>query len=116
MKLTEVKELLNAKIHTGADLVDDIQVKDAFGSDLMSDVLAFVQEQGMLMTGLKNAQVVRTAEMMDMQVVVFVRGKEPDQEMISVAEERGIVLMSTELTMFVACGILYENGLGKVGE
>ncbi len=119
MELAKVQELLDAKIHTGAELLDKLEVKDAFGSDLMSDVLAFVQEQGMLLTGLRNSQVVRTAEMMDMQVVVFVRGKEPDAEMISVAEERGIVLLSTEKTMFHACGILYKNGLapeGKVGD
>ncbi len=116
MKLAKVQELLDAKIHTGAELIERLEVKDAFGSDLMSDVLAFVQEQGMLLTGLRNSQVVRTAEMMDMQVVVFVRGKEPDEEMISVAEERGIVLMSTEMTMFVACGILYKNGLGTDGK
>lgn len=116
MKLTEIQNLLDAKIHAGNDLLERIEVKDAFGSDLMSDVLAFVQEQGMLLTGLRNAQVVRTAEMMDMQTVVFVRGKEPDEEMVSVANERGIVLLSTEMTMFRACGILYENGLGKDGE
>lgn len=116
MKLTEIQKLLDAKIHAGAELVEKIEIKDAFGSDLMSDVLAFVQEQGMLLTGLKNSQVVRTAEMMDMQAVVFVRGKEPDEEMISVAEERGIVLLSTEMTMFCACGILFENGMGKDGE
>ncbi len=116
MKLTKIQELLNAKIYTGAELAEGLEVKDAFGSDLMSDVLAFVQEQGLLLTGLRNSQVVRTAEMMDMQVVVFVRGKEPDEEMISVAEERSIILMSTEMTMFSACGILYQNGLGNEGK
>ncbi len=116
MKLTKIQELLDAKIYAGSELAEKIEVTDAFGSDLMSDVLAFVQEQGMLLTGLRNAQVVRTAEMMDMQAVIFVRGKEPDEEMISVAEDRGIVLLSTEMTMFRACGILYENGLGKEGE
>ncbi len=116
MKLAKVQKLLDAKIHTGAERIDKLEVKDAFGSDLMSDVLAFVQEQGMLLTGLRNSQVVRTAEMMDMQVVVFVRGKEPDAEMISVAEERGIVLLSTEKTMFNACGILYKNGLDPEGK
>lgn len=116
MKLEKIQELLDAKIYAGAEMAGKIEIADAFGSDLMSDVLAFVQEQGMLLTGLKNSQVVRTAEMMDMQAVVFVRGKEPDEEMISVAEERGIVLLSTEMNMFHACGILYENGLGKDGE
>lgn len=116
MKLTKIQELLDAKIHTDGALAEKIEITDAFGSDLMSDVLAFVQEQGMLLTGLRNSQVIRTAEMMDMQAVVFVRGKEPDDEMISVAKERGIVLLSTEMTMFRACGILYENGLGKDGE
>ncbi len=119
MKLTKVKELLEAKIHTGEDLLEEMEVQGAFGSDLMSDVLAFVQKEGLLLTGLQNSQVVRTAEMMDMQAVVFVRGKEPDAEMIRVAEMMDIVLLSTEYTMFQSCGILYQNGLcagGKAGE
>lgn len=116
MTIREVKEILNARLHTpGADL--DAQVHAACGSDMMSDVLAYVKDQAVLLTGLNNPQVVRTAEMMDMEAIVFVRGKMPNEEMIRIAEAKGIVLMSTELPMFTACGLLYEGGLagGKAG-
>lgn len=119
MKLSMVKELLQAKLYTGEEKIEQIDIKEAFGSDLMSDVLAFVKEQSLLLTGLQNSQVIRTAEMMDMQAIILVRGKEPDEEMIEVAKSRDIVLMSTDWPMFLACGILYKNGLtqgGKVGE
>ena len=111
MKLSRVQELLHAEIHAGAELIPDIEVKEACGSDLMSDVLAFVKDQGLLLTGLQNLQVVRTAEMMDMQAIVFVRGKTPNQEMIQVANRMNMVLMSTEMPMFAACGVLYAEGL-----
>lgn len=111
MKLSKVKELLGATVYAGEELVSGMEVTEACGSDLMSDVLAFVKEQGLMLTGLRNAQVVRTAEMMDIQAIVFVRGKSPSEEMVELAEEGGIVLMSTEHPMFAACGILYANGL-----
>ena len=70
----------------------------------------------MLLTGLNNPQVVRTADMMDMVCIVFVRGKKPDDLLLSLAQQRGIAVMSTDLTMFTACGLLYEQGLcGGVG-
>lgn len=117
MKLSKVRELLDARVCAGQDQIEDMEVKEACGSDLMSDVLAFVKEQGLLLTGLQNLQVVRTAEMMDMEAIVFVRGKMPNEEMIRIAEAKGIVLMSTELPMFTACGLLYKGGLagGKAG-
>lgn len=111
MKLTTVQELLNAKIYAGEHLISGMEVKEACGSDLMSDVLAYVKNQGLLLTGLQNLQVIRTAEMMDMQAIVFVRGKMPNEEMIKTAERLGIVLLSTQLPMFAACGILYKAGL-----
>ena len=77
----------------------------------MSDVLAFVKEQAVLLTGLVNLQVVRTAEMMDMKCIVFVRGKKPGNDVIELACESGIVMLSTDERMYVACGKLYENGL-----
>lgn len=94
----------------GADMLEN-EVHSACGSDMMSDVLAFVKEQAVLLTGLTNPQVVRTAEMMDMKCVVFVRGKKPTREVIALAEECGIVLLSCRERMYVACGKLYENGL-----
>lgn len=110
MKLSEVKELLNAEVYAGSDKLD-MEVKEACGSDLMSDVLAFVKEQALLLTGLQNLQVLRTAEMMDIEAVVFVRGKVPPQDIIDFADSRGMVLMTTELPMFVSCGLLYSGGL-----
>ena len=84
---------------------------------MMSDVLAFVKDQAVLLTGLVNPQVVRTAEMMDMRCIVFVRRKNPTEEMISLAKTSGIVMMKTDLRMFEACGKLYSAGLsGHIGD
>ena len=110
MKIQQIAELLNAKVLCGEDRLDGT-VKSACGCDMMSDVLAFVKDQAVLITGLCNPQVVRTAEMMDMKCIVFVRGKTPPPEVIELAEESGIVLLGTEERMYVACGKLYENGL-----
>ncbi|HZJ78017.1 MAG TPA: DRTGG domain-containing protein [Clostridia bacterium] len=110
MKVSDIASVLNAEIICGSDLVDQ-EVYTACGSDMMSDVLAFVKEQGVLLTGLVNPQVVRTAEMMDMHCVVFVRGKTPDEAIIELAEERDIILLKTEIEMFTSCGILYSKGL-----
>ena len=110
MKIRTIAELLNAKVLCGEDRLDN-DVTSACGSDMMSDVLAFVKDQSVLLTGLVNAQVVRTADMMDMVCIVFVRGKDPGAEIIELAEDRGIVLMKTPLRMFTACGLLYEKGL-----
>ncbi len=110
MTVNEIKNLLDAHILCGENYMDR-EVHSACGSDMMSDVLAFVKEQSVLLTGLCNPQSVRTAEMMDIVCIVFVRGKMPDRSIIELAEEREIVLLSTSLRMFPACGILYENGL-----
>ena len=110
MKISKIIELLDAKILCGEDMIEN-EVHSACGSDMMSDVLAFVKEQAVLLTGLINLQVVRTAEMMDMKCIVFVRGKKPGSEVIELANESGIVMLSTDERMYVACGKLYENGL-----
>ena len=110
MKIQQIAELLNAKVLCGADRLDGT-VKSACGCDMMSDVLAFVKDQAVLLTGLCNPQVVRTAEMMDMHCIVFVRGKIPPQNVIDLADESGIVVMATTERMYVACGKLYAAGL-----
>ncbi|MGN0675836.1 MAG: DRTGG domain-containing protein [Oscillospiraceae bacterium] len=110
MTVSDIKNLLDAKILCGEEFCER-EVHTACGSDMMSDVLAFVKDQSVLLTGLCNPQSVRTAEMMDIVCIVFVRGKVPDESVISLAEEREIVLLSTPMRMFPACGILYENGL-----
>ncbi len=112
MKLKEVKEILSAKTLCGDEKMDK-EVLAACGCDLMSDVLAFVKDQALLLTGLINPQVVRTAEMMDMKAIVFVRGKIPAPEIIDLAKESGIVVMSTEQPLYLACGMLYSKGLYK---
>ena len=91
----------------------DREVYSACGCDLMSDVLAFVKDQAVLMTGLVNPQVIRTAVMMDMVCIVFVRSKTPTEEMLSLARDNGIVIMQSNKRLYEACGIMYSNGLGN---
>lgn len=110
MTVSDIKDLLDARLLYGEDMIDR-EVHTACGSDMMSDVLAYVKDQSVLVTGLCNPQVIRTAEMMDIVCLVFVRGKMPDENMLELAAEREISVMTTTLTMFTACGILYESGL-----
>jgi predicted transcriptional regulator len=110
MKIRDISEILNAQVFTGEELLD-YEVTTACGSDLMSDVMAYVTENVVLLTGLINLQVIRTAEMMDIKAIVFVRGKLPLDSMVELAKEKNIVLMSTKLTMFVSCGKIYNAGL-----
>lgn len=110
MTVGDICEVLNAKVICGEENMRR-EVHAACGSDMMSDVLAFVKDQSVLLTGLCNPQVIRTAEMMDIICIVFVRGKYPDTTMIEMAKECELALVSTEHRMFSACGLLYENGL-----
>jgi DRTGG domain. len=110
MKLEDVKSTLDAVLITGEDYLSK-DIDYAFSSDLMSDVLAFVNRKTILLTGLINPQVIRTAEMIDLPAIVFVRNKKPDAEIIKLASENSIVLMSTEDTLYTASGKLYSSGL-----
>lgn len=110
MKLRDVQKLLEAKVITGEDKLDN-EARYVFGCDLMSDVLAFVKGETILLTGLTNIQTIRTAEMTDIKCIIFVRGKQPDANTIKMADELGICLMYTKHIMYTSCGILYENGL-----
>lgn len=111
MTIAHIAELLSAKVLAGDDLLDT-QVCSACGSDMMSDVLAYVKNQAVLLTGLVNTQVVRTASMMDMHCIVFVRSKLPGDDILDLAREYGLAVLSTDKRMYEACGILYSNGLG----
>ncbi len=113
MKISAIRELLKAEVIYGEEFLDR-EANSACGSDMMSDVLAYVKDQAVLLTGLVNSQVIRTAEMMDMTCVVFVRSKKPTEEMIELAKEHEMVLLSTAERMYNACGKLYSNGL--IGE
>ncbi len=112
MKISRIAEILEADVLTCGELADN-EIRSACGSDMMSDVLAYVKDQGVLLSGLINPQVIRTALMMDMSCVVFVRGKMPTDEMIELAKSTGIVTLQTPYTMFEACGRLYCAGLGR---
>ena len=115
MKISTIKELLDAQVMCNEDMLED-HVYSACGSDMMSDVLAYVKNQAVLLTGLVNAQVIRTAQMMDMECIVFVRAKTPTPDMVEMAKDFGIVVLSTKMRMYEACGKLYSNGLNKTGE
>ena len=110
MKIVTIKQLLEAEVVCNEELLEK-HVYSACGSDMMSDVLAYVKDQAVLLTGLVNSQVIRTAEMMDMVCIVLVRSKLPTPEMIELARESGIVLMTTKKRMYEACGLLYSSGL-----
>lgn len=110
MYLKEVRDILQAEVLCGEDMLD-AEVWSACGSDFMSDVLAYVKNQALLLTGLVNLQVVRTADMLDMKCIVFVRGKQPDQAILDLAQDRQLVVMATKERMYNACGLLYLNGL-----
>lgn len=110
MKISEIQKILSAEVVCGEDMLDR-EVYSACGSDMMSDVLAYVKDQAVLLTGLVNPQVLRTAEMMDMVCIVFVRSKSPTEEMVKLARDSGMVLMKTTKRMYEACGKLYASGL-----
>lgn len=110
MTINDIKNNLDAEILCGEEFLDK-EVFSACGSDMMSDVLAFVKDQAVLLTGLMNTQVIRTAEMMDMICVVFIRNKKPGEDIIELARESGIAVLSSSKRMYEACGILYSNGL-----
>ncbi|MCL2695760.1 MAG: hypothetical protein FWE69_05485 [Clostridiales bacterium] len=110
MTIREIANRLNAKILTGEELLDT-EVDGACGSDLMSDVLAFGDQHSMLLTGLTNPQVIRTAMMLDMPCVVFVRGKPMPEETLALARASGLCTLATDIRLFEACGLLYAGGV-----
>lgn len=114
MTILEAQKAIEAELIEGTGR-ENVEILSACGADLMSDVMAFVKDEVLLMTGLINVQVIRTAILMDIQAVCFVRGKRPNQEMINMAKENDIVLLATRLPLFLACGKLYEAGVRQGG-
>ncbi len=115
MKLDEVKKILEAEVIVGSDMLGE-DVTLACGCDLMSDVLSYVKPGALLLTGLCNTQVVRTAEMADIRAICFVRGKRPVQETIEMAKSKNIPLLTTPLLLFESCGRLHRGGLSGCSE
>ena len=114
MTVSEAVSLLEGQYFCGEDKAD-LEIVSACGADLMSDVMAFVKDRVLLLTGLVNPQVIRTAELLDIKVIVFVRGKTPGMDMIEMANEADIILGGTKLPLFISCGKLYEAGLKQGG-
>jgi predicted transcriptional regulator len=110
MTLSDVQRILEAEVVVGKHLLHR-EVSVGCGSDLMSDVLAFIKPSALLLTGLTNQQAVRTAEMQDVVAICFVRGKKPLNDTVRLAQDKDIPLLATRFTMFEACGRLYAGGL-----
>lgn len=110
MTIRDLADILGAKVLVGADRMDQ-PVISACCSDLMSDVLAFVTEKTVLLTGLTNMHVIRTAEILDLKCIIFARGKMPGEDVLQGAEELHLVVMMAPHTMFTCAGMLYEGGL-----
>jgi len=109
MKAEEIVKILDASVLSGN--LPDGEVQSACGSDMMSDVLAYPKERMVLLTGLTNLHVVRTCEMLDVMMIVFVRGKMPPREVLEMADDLGIAVIGTPHTLYESCGWLFENGL-----
>ncbi len=116
LTLREIATILDAQILAGGDLLDKISVNSAGAADLMSDVLAYSHAGALLLTGLASAQSLLTADMAELKAVVYVRGKQPNEETIHLAESRHIPLLKTDLGMFESCGRLHRAGLMDNGQ
>lgn len=110
MKLAEVQKVLESEVVCGWEHLDR-EVESACGADLMSDVLVHTKEKALLLTGLTNIQVIRTAEVGDLVGIVFVRGKRPGPDVVQMARIKGIPLMITNRPMYESCGLLYVAGI-----
>jgi predicted transcriptional regulator len=110
LNLAELSNLLQSKVYCGEDKMDR-QISFVCAGDLMSDILVFSQSHALLVTGLVNLQVIRTAEMLDIAAIVFIAGKVPTGEMLELARKKGIPLLSTKKTMYLCCGLLYDAGM-----
>jgi predicted transcriptional regulator len=110
MTIAEIAEILDASLVCGEERMDE-EIEAACGSDLMSDVLAFVEGATVLLTGMTNAHVVKTCEMVDIHCIVFVRGKRPTDELVALCEEGGIAVLCSPHTLYASCGMLYSKGL-----
>lgn len=110
MKVKQIRDLLKAQVLCGEHRLD-LEIEKVSAADMMSDVLAFAHEGAVMITGLVNPHVIRTAEMLDLKCIVFVRGKEISEDIINSAREQDMILLNTKLTLYNTCGILYAAGM-----
>jgi len=116
MKLSKIIQILDAEILCNLKDKSDVNITMACGADLMSDVLAFIKSEALLLTGLTTPQVVYTAENSGVNVICFVRGKKPRREIINLAKEKNIILLATKHPLYESCGLLYKHGLKGCSE
>lgn len=116
LRLEQVVEVLNAEVLVSPEGWKELMINAACGSDLMSDVLTHIKPNCILLTGLTNPQVIRTAEIADIKAICFVRGKKPEKEVLDLAKERDIPIFASKLPMFESCGRLYQIGMRGVSE
>ena len=114
MTVAEAVKIVDGQFFWGEEQAER-EIASACGADLMSDVMAFVKDRVLLLTGLVNPQVIRTAELLDIHAIIFVRGKVPGRDMIEMAEQADVILAGTKLSLFLSCGKLYEAGLKSGG-
>lgn len=113
IKLADVKEILDAEVVVGHDRLD-MEVTGGAASDLMSDLLRVPKEGALLLTGLTSIQVIHTSVIAGMAAIVFVRGKKPNDDVMAIAREHNLPLLSTEFNMYSSCGRLYSKGLKSI--
>ena len=110
MNLKEIIDLVDGTpLNPQVDL--NVKIRGGIGADLMSDVLAASQPKAVLLTGLTNPQVVRTAQIAEFRAIIFVRGKQPQLETIAIATQENMPLISSPFGMFELCGRLRQAGL-----
>lgn len=110
MQLKDIIELVDGTV-LNPDIDLNIKIRGGCGADLMSDVLASSQPKAVLLTGLTNPQVVRTAQIAEFRAIIFVRGKQPQTETIAIATQENIPLITSPFGMFELCGRLHSAGL-----
>jgi predicted transcriptional regulator len=110
MKLSDVMKALDAELLV-KDISLDVDVPCAFGSDLISDILMCTKESTLLLTGITNPQIIRLSDMIELTAIVFVRGKRPAEDVVKMARQRKLPLLTTKYTMYQSSGVLYNLGL-----
>ncbi len=113
MNLKELRDILDAEVLCGNNHLNQ-EIKVAYASDLMSDVLTFAKSGSLLLTGLINTQAVRTAEIAEIGAICFVSNKRPQEETIKLANEKDIPILATKLFLYECCGRVYKKGLPGV--
>jgi predicted transcriptional regulator len=116
IQLTEICELLACEVYTPREQLPGVSIQFGCASDLMSDVLAFSRSGAILLTGLVTIQTIQTAFIAEIDAIVFVRGKKPNEDVIALAVEKRIPLLATPYSMYEACGLLYRKGLPSTME